>query len=82
MDYSKQKLVKYGITLDSSLILLGIDQLLKGFVTQSIPLGTSRSFLPPILSLTNLANTGAAWSFFKWAFLGFYVTSRDCFSIV
>ncbi|KRM91743.1 signal peptidase II [Fructilactobacillus florum] len=71
MDYSKQKLVKYGITLDSSLILLGIDQLLKGFVTQSIPLGTSRSFLPPILSLTNLANTGAAWSFLSghsWVF--------------
>ncbi|EKK20972.1 Lipoprotein signal peptidase [Fructilactobacillus florum 8D] len=71
MDYSKQKLVKYGITLGGSLILLGIDQLLKGFVRQSIPLGTSRSFLPPILSLTNLANTGAAWSFLSghsWVF--------------
>lgn len=44
------------------LLLLVIDQLVKSAVSNQIALGTVKSFIPGVLSLTNLRNDGAAWS--------------------
>ena len=50
--------------------LVALDQLVKYLVVQNIPLGTHVPFLPYILDLTHVHNTGAAFSMFHqhtWA---------------
>lgn len=44
--------------------LVTLDQLVKYLVVQNIPLGTHVPFLPHILDLTYVKNTGAAFSLF------------------
>ena len=44
--------------------LVALDQLVKYLVVQNIPLGTHVPFLPHILDLTYVKNTGAAFSLF------------------
>lgn len=44
--------------------LVALDQLVKYLVVQNIPLGTHVPFLPYILDLTYVKNTGAAFSLF------------------
>jgi signal peptidase II len=39
-----------------------VDQLVKHWVVTTISLGASKTVLPGVLTLTNLHNTGAAWS--------------------
>lgn len=53
------------ITIVSIIILTICDQLLKYWVAAVITLGTSKKLLPGVLELTNLQNTGAAWSLFE-----------------
>lgn len=48
-----------------SIILVGIDQLVKWWVRSSIPLGESIPFLPYVMDLTYTQNTGAAFSSFS-----------------
>ncbi|MGM9522441.1 MAG: signal peptidase II [Oscillospiraceae bacterium] len=43
-------------------VLCGFDQLLKSWITTHISLGESMSFLPGVLGLTNVRNTGMAFS--------------------
>ena len=45
--------------------LVALDQLVKYLVVQNIPLGHHVPFLPYILDLTYVQNTGAAFSIFK-----------------
>lgn len=45
-----------------SLVIFGIDQLVKYLVVTHIKLGTTVGFIPHILSLSNVRNDGAAWS--------------------
>ena len=45
--------------------LVGVDQLVKYLVVQNIPLGEHVPFLPHILDLTYVQNTGAAFSLFS-----------------
>ena len=47
------------------LALVGLDQLVKFLVRAYIPLGGSAPFLPHILQLTHVQNTGAAFSIFS-----------------
>ena len=47
------------------LALVGLDQLVKFLVRAYIPLGGSAPFLPHILQLTYVQNTGAAFSIFS-----------------
>ena len=47
------------------LILTICDQLLKSWVASSIVLGGSKQLIPGIIELTNLRNSGAAWSIFE-----------------
>ena len=54
-----------GIAIGIILILTICDQLLKSWVTSSIVLGGSKQLIPGIIELTNLRNSGAAWSFFE-----------------
>ncbi|MEW4353933.1 signal peptidase II [Streptococcus pneumoniae] len=44
------------------LLLIGLDQWVKALVVETIPLGGVKAFLPSIMSLTYLRNTGAAFS--------------------
>ena len=44
--------------------LVALDQLVKYLVVQNIPLGEYVPFLPHILDLTYVQNTGAAFSLF------------------
>ena len=46
-------------------VLVGLDQLVKHLVVQNIPLGVHVPFLPHILDLTYVENTGAAFSMFS-----------------
>lgn len=48
-----------------ALILVVIDQLVKLWVRSAIPLGTSIPFLPYVMDLTYVKNTGAAFSAFS-----------------
>ena len=48
-----------------TLVLVGLDQLVKYLVVQNIPLGEHVPFLPHILDLTYVKNTGAAFSIFS-----------------
>ena len=45
-----------------SLMIFGLDQLVKYFVVTHIKLDTTVSFIPHVLSLSNVRNDGAAWS--------------------
>ena len=46
-------------------VLVALDQLVKYLVVQNIPLGEHVPFLPCILDLTYVQNTGAAFSLFS-----------------
>lgn len=46
-------------------VLVGIDQLVKSWVRGNIPLGESVPFLPHLMELTYVQNTGAAFSSFS-----------------
>lgn len=48
-----------------SIILVVIDQAVKWWVRSAIPLGESIPFLPPLMDLTHVQNTGAAFSSFS-----------------
>lgn len=50
------------ISLLLALVLVIIDQLVKHWVVTTISLGASKTVLSGVLALTNLHNTGAAWS--------------------
>jgi len=43
-------------------LLVLLDQLVKWYVVKNIPLGVIKSFVPHVVSLTYLQNTGAAFS--------------------
>lgn len=45
-----------------SLMIFGLDQLVKYLVVTHIKLDTTVSFIPHVLSLSNVRNDGAAWS--------------------
>ncbi|GGE28276.1 signal peptidase II [Streptococcus himalayensis] len=52
-------------------LMIVLDQWVKEMVVANIPLGETREFLPPIMSLTYLRNTGAAFSILEnqqWLF--------------
>lgn len=51
-----------GISVILVITLIILDQLVKHWVAATISLGTSHAFIPRILALTNLHNSGAAWS--------------------
>ena len=44
---------------------IGLDQLLKWWVTSHLEVGQSAPLLPGVVQLTRLHNTGAAWSSFS-----------------
>ncbi len=46
-----------------SILLIGVDQMVKVWVRKAIVLGASVPFLPHVLELTYVQNTGAAFSF-------------------
>ena len=62
---------KRGIVAVIVLLLIGLDQLIKNYVVQQIPLGEVRSWIPNLVSLTYLQNRGAAFSMLQdqqWLF--------------
>ena len=62
---------KRGIVAAIVLLLIGLDQLVKNYVVQQIPLGEVRSWIPNLVSLTYLQNRGAAFSMLQdqqWLF--------------
>lgn len=44
------------------MVLVGIDQLVKWLVNSQLALGQLHTLIPGLLGLTNLLNSGAAWS--------------------
>ncbi|WP_324718613.1 signal peptidase II [Limosilactobacillus fermentum] len=53
--------------------LVGLDQFVKYWVSANIALGTSHSFIPDLMNLTNLHNNGAAWSILEGQQWFFYL---------
>ncbi|MDC2830017.1 signal peptidase II [Limosilactobacillus mucosae] len=66
MSKTKRKHIKNKSLLSWYLVLIvalvAIDQAVKHWVTQNIPLNSSKTLIPGLLDLDNLHNTGAAWS--------------------
>ncbi|ANZ58537.1 signal peptidase II [Fructilactobacillus lindneri] len=54
--------MKFTLITIFGIILLLIDQISKLMIRSLIPIGKIIKFIPGILSITNLQNTGAAWS--------------------
>lgn len=72
----KQSLLPWSLILSVGLII--VDQIVKHWVTSNIPLNGSRTFIPGLLDLDNLHNTGAAWSMLEgrqWFFAVVTVTA-------
>ena len=72
----KQSLLPWSLLLSVGLII--VDQIVKHWVTSNIPLNGSRTFIPGLLDLDNLHNTGAAWSMLEgrqWFFAVVTVTA-------
>ncbi|GAB2025945.1 signal peptidase II [Lactovum odontotermitis] len=47
------------------------DQLVKNWIVANVPLSTTKKFIPEIMSLTHVTNSGAAWSMLEgqqWIF--------------
>ncbi|VJQ34486.1 lipoprotein signal peptidase, signal peptidase type II [Streptococcus pneumoniae] len=62
---------KRGIVAVIVLLLIALDQLVKSYIVQQIPLGEVRSWIPNVVSLTYLQNRGAAFSMLQdqqWLF--------------
>ena len=62
---------KRGIVAVIVLLLIALDQWVKAYVVQQIPLGEVRSWIPNLVSLTYLQNRGAAFSMLQdqqWLF--------------
>lgn len=57
--------VRRRITLLLALLVLVSDQLSKSWVLSHLPTGTVRPFLPGLLALQRVSNTGAAFSLFS-----------------
>ncbi|MDR0614559.1 MAG: signal peptidase II [Lactobacillales bacterium] len=58
---SKQQ-AQYIIMLSFAAVLISIDQLVKIIIDQNISLSESVTFIPKILSITHVHNSGAAWN--------------------
>ncbi len=56
-------------------VLVIIDQVIKSAIVGHIALGASISIVPGLLSLTNLHNSGAAWSILQGKMSFFYLIS-------
>lgn len=56
-------------------ILVGIDQLVKYFTVQNIPLHETVEAVPNVLSFTYHQNTGAAWSILEGQMWFFYIVT-------
>ncbi|CAJ1176445.1 signal peptidase II [Companilactobacillus nantensis] len=56
-------------------VLVAGDQSLKYFVTNNIAPMTVHDFIPGVLSLTHITNTGAAWSMLEGKMLFFYLVT-------
>lgn len=63
MKQKQRKAVWPWLLLAAALVVL--DQLVKGWIQQVIPLYGTRSLLPGLLELTYVQNTGAAFSIFR-----------------
>lgn len=50
------------VSLIIIVVTAAADQVIKALVNNSIPLSETREFIPQVLSLTHIRNTGAAWS--------------------
>ena len=62
---------KRGIVAVIVLILIALEQWVKAYIVQEIPLGEVRSWIPNLVSLTYLQNRGAAFSMLQdkqWLF--------------
>ena len=62
---------KRGIVAVIVLLLIALDQLVKSYIVQQIPLDEVRSWIPNFVSLTYLQNRGAAFSILQdqqWLF--------------
>lgn len=62
VSFSKKNKIKFTLITIFGIILLIIDQTSKLMIRSLIPIGKSVKFIPGVLSITNLQNTGAAWS--------------------
>jgi signal peptidase II len=63
----------YFIYLVGSILILGLDQLVKHLIVANISIGESVSVIPGVLSLTQLHNTGAAWGMLDGQMFFFYI---------
>jgi len=58
----KKKGLRFSLALFCLFFLVSADQIVKVLINSKVAEGTSVSFVPYVLSLTHLHNTGAAWS--------------------
>lgn len=57
------------------LVLLLLDQITKIFINATMAVGESIEMIPGFFKITNVHNTGAAWSMFEGKMIFFYIIS-------
>lgn len=65
-----------------SLVLIGIDQWIKYWTVANISLHETMEFIPSVLSLTYIRNTGAAWSILEGRMGFFFVVTMIAVVVV
>lgn len=58
-----------------AVIIVVVDQITKYLTVNNIALGETIPFIPDVLSITYVQNTGAAWSILEGQFLFFYIVT-------
>lgn len=58
-----------------AILLVVADQVLKAFVRGNIDFGSIHTFIPGVLSITNIDNTGGAWSILSGNMIFFYLVT-------
>jgi len=65
-----------------ALAIIGADQLVKAWVIANIPLNESQVFIPHVLSLTHIQNSGAAYSMLEGKQWFFYIVTVVALAVV
>ncbi len=65
-----------------SFVLIGLDQWMKYWIVSTISLGETREFIPHLLSLTYIQNSGAAWSILEGKILFFAIITLVTVGVV
>jgi signal peptidase II len=78
----QRKKIKYAVLFVLSGIFIAIDQWIKEMVYVNLSQGESVSFIPHVLSITHIHNSGAAWSLLEGKILFFVLLTMMVICVI